>query len=251
MEPHQYAGFSGGVKTVVIGCGSAKTIARLHGLPFLRDPGTRIGCIEGNPFQAELQRLAAPLPIWALQIVPGGGEHFGPVGEAFARAVAEASERCFEPVDAPLDWMHLIVPPSKALSFYQASRAATYVALVDRSAIRQGGHVMMEAACPEGLGLGAGELAFARALARGRASLLDELARDDREIAGGEQRAYVLAQALERVRITVVGAPRMPELERFGIEQRAVVGTPAGRGGLFEDPFHRLPRLGAKVGGPT
>jgi nickel-dependent lactate racemase len=242
VEPHQYAGFSGGVKTVAIGCASADTIARLHGLKLLRHPGTRIGCIDGNPFQAELVRIASPLDLWALQIVPGGGTYFGRAIETFHRAAAEASERCFEEVPEELDWMHLVVPPAKAQSFYQASRAATYVALVDRPAIRRGGTLIVEAACPEGLGAGAGELAFVRALSRGRESLLRELASEDREIAGGEQRAYVLALALERVRIAIVGAPQMPELSALGITE----GMPplSGTGRRFSDPFTRVPRLG-------
>jgi lactate racemase len=245
VEPHQYAGFSGGSKTVAIGCAAEDTIARLHGLRLLREPGTRIGCIDGNPFQAELQRIAAPLSMWALQIVPGGGTYFGPVQEAFERAVAEASVLCFEEVEEELDWMHLRVPPAKAQSFYQASRAATYVALVDRPAIRRGGTLIVEAACPEGLGVGSGEVAFARALSRGRETLLSEM-QSDRSIDGGEQRAYVLALALERARIEVLGAPPMPELAHLGITHATAIDRP-GRGRRFDDPFHRVPRLGGQA----
>jgi nickel-dependent lactate racemase len=35
VEPHQYAGYSGGGKTVVIGCGSEETIGVTHGPQFL------------------------------------------------------------------------------------------------------------------------------------------------------------------------------------------------------------------------
>ena len=51
VEPHQYAGYSGGGKTVVIGCGSEETIGLTHGPQFLDHPGVRLGQIEGNPFQ--------------------------------------------------------------------------------------------------------------------------------------------------------------------------------------------------------
>jgi hypothetical protein len=245
VEPHQYAGFSGGVKTVAIGCAGRETIAQLHSLRLLRQPGTRIGCIDGNPFQAELRRLASPLQIWALQIVPDGGTYFGPAIDVFELAVRDASARCFEELAEELDWMHLEVPPAKAQSFYQASRAASYVALVDRPAIKRGGLLVVEARCPEGLGQGAGERAFVRALSRGRETLLEEL-EGDREIDGGEQRAYVLAMALGRARIAVAGAPKMPELEAFGIEALDAIPTLAGRGAR-SDPFRRLPRLGGRT----
>lgn len=244
VEPHQYAGFSGGVKTVAVGCAGRETIDRLHGLRLLREPGTRLGRIEGNPFQAELVRLTCPLDLWALQVVPGGGVHEGPALEAHAAAVEEARQTCFEPLPDELDWMHLVVPPSKAQSFYQASRAATYVALSERPAIRQGGRLVLEASCPEGLGQGAGERAFAEALRRGREALLSELAAD-RPIRGGEQRAYVLAMALERAEIVLVG-PELEGLEglipRYASAADAVAEL-SDHGRRFDDPFHRVPIL--------
>jgi nickel-dependent lactate racemase len=252
VEPHQYAGFSGGVKTVSIGCADRETIGRLHGLRLLREPGTRLGRIDGNPFRAELERLAVPLldRFYALQIVPGGGVYFGPVLEVFRRAVAEAERLCFDPIDAPLEWMHLEVPAAKAQSFYQASRAATYVALAERPAIRHGGRLILDAPCPEGLGAGSGERAFAKALERGRERLLEELRTDDKAIAGGEQRAYVLALALERAEIVTVGAAPMPELAAFGIPSCASVEEAVGdrtNGRRFADPFHKVPILGAHI----
>ena len=51
VEPHQYAGYSGGGKTVVIGCGGEKTIEYTHGPQFLDHPGVRLGRVDGNPFQ--------------------------------------------------------------------------------------------------------------------------------------------------------------------------------------------------------
>jgi hypothetical protein len=170
--------------------------------------------------------------------------------EVFRRAVAEAERLCFDPIDAPLEWMHLEVPAAKAQSFYQASRAATYVALAERPAIRHGGRLILDAPCPEGLGAGSGERAFAKALERGRERLLEELRTDDKAIAGGEQRAYVLALALERAEIVTVGAAPMPELAAFGIPSCASVEEAVGdrtNGRRFADPFHKVPILGAHI----
>src|SRR5689334_2036564 len=51
VEPHQYAGYSGGAKTVVIGCGGEATIQATHSAAMLDRPGTRLGAIMNNPFQ--------------------------------------------------------------------------------------------------------------------------------------------------------------------------------------------------------
>ncbi len=256
VEPHQYAGFSGGPKGVAIGCAGAPTISAMHGLEFLRKRGTRLGATDDNPFHRALWRLVDPLaPIWGLQIVPPGDERregyaFGPIDEAFERASEAARARFFRPVDEPYDWLHLAVPERKAVNLYQASRAATYVALAERPAIREGGALIVEAACPEGMGRGAGERACAEAMARGRAVLVDELRGDAPvETRGGQQRAYVIALTLERCEVALVGAPEIEALEAMGIRQfervdeaKRALGAD-GRGERIDDVFHDVPVL--------
>jgi nickel-dependent lactate racemase len=274
VEPHQYAGFSGGAKTVAIGCGSHETISAMHGLEFLRDERTALGRVDDNPFQQALWDLVRPLgPMWGLMVVPHVSSdgstkechaaRFGPLYAAFSGCVDVARDVFFEEFDEPCDWLHLPVDGPKAVNFYQASRAATYAALVDRPAIREGGLLIVEAACPEGIGEGEGELACAEAMLRGKDVLLEEL-RGEREIEGeargGQQRAYVLARALEwcdvalvrseAVRPTSNGAEPMDELEAMGIGQFGTVEealeafSPGEVGRKVEDVFHGVPRVG-------
>jgi nickel-dependent lactate racemase len=256
VEPHQYAGFSGGPKGVAIGCAGAETIGAMHGLEFLREDGTRLGATDENPFHKALWRLVDPLPpLWGLQIVPASddmeeGYAFGPVDEAFDRASRAARNRFFREVDEPFDWLHLAVPDIKAVNFYQASRAATYVALAARPAIREGGTLIVDAACPEGMGQGDGERACAEALARGREVLVDELRSDAPiETRGGQQRAYVVALTLARCDVALVGAPDIDALEPMGIPQFETVDAAKdaldvdGRGERIGDVFHAVPVL--------
>ena len=256
VEPHQYAGFSGGVKTLSIGCAGAATVGALHGLTYLRDPGTALGKVEGNPFRAALRRVAATLaPIEALQVVPGvdpeKGTVFGEAVAAFDEASRVAAAALFAPQEREAAWAALRVPETKAASFYQASRAATYVALVDRPAIAQGGWLLVEAGCPEGIGEGAGEVACEAALGRGREALIGELrSGETRSLSGGEQRAFVIARALERGGIALVGAPPIPALAAVGVPQFgsraeaiAGLGLEAGAGVVWDDVFHAVPRL--------
>lgn len=243
VEPHQYAGFSGGIKAISIGCGSAETISAMHGLSLLRHSATALGSIDDNPFQQTLWSIAGELDdIWGLQIVPGErAVFFDRIRPAFQSACEVASEAFFRPVDDSVRWLHLPVPAEKATNFYQASRAATYVAVVDRPAVEPGGVILVEAECPEGIGTGSGERACAEAMGRGRNALLDELRGGaEIEIRGGQQRAYVLAKALDRNEIAVVGAEPMVELESMGIEQFDAVDEAVAYYGLEHDPGLRV-----------
>ncbi len=58
VEPHQYAGYSGGRKTIAIGCCGEPVITATHGMRFLEDPGVRLGRIAGNPFHETIRELA-------------------------------------------------------------------------------------------------------------------------------------------------------------------------------------------------
>src|SRR5207247_8369233 len=46
VEPHQYAGWSGGRKTVAIGCCGEPVITATHGMRFLEDPGARLANVD-------------------------------------------------------------------------------------------------------------------------------------------------------------------------------------------------------------
>ncbi len=59
VEPHLYAGFSGGVKGVAIGCAGEPTIAWTHRPAFIDEPGVALGRLDGNPFQQTLREIAA------------------------------------------------------------------------------------------------------------------------------------------------------------------------------------------------
>jgi nickel-dependent lactate racemase len=58
VEPHQYAGYSGGRKTLAVGAAGEAMIAYTHGPHMLDDPGTRLGRIEGNPFHEAVTEAA-------------------------------------------------------------------------------------------------------------------------------------------------------------------------------------------------
>src|SRR5258706_5608996 len=58
VEPHQYAGWSGGRKTVAIGCCGEPTITATHGMRFIEDPGVRLATLADNPFHETIREIA-------------------------------------------------------------------------------------------------------------------------------------------------------------------------------------------------
>ena len=58
IEPHFFAGFSGGRKSVLPGVASRKTVMYNHNGRFIASPHARTGIIEGNPIHADMLSAA-------------------------------------------------------------------------------------------------------------------------------------------------------------------------------------------------
>ncbi|MDR1086555.1 MAG: nickel-dependent lactate racemase [Deltaproteobacteria bacterium] len=58
IEPHQFAGFSGGRKSVLPGIAALKTVLASHNAEFTVHPKARPGSLEGNPFQTDMIQAA-------------------------------------------------------------------------------------------------------------------------------------------------------------------------------------------------
>ncbi|MSP54283.1 MAG: DUF2088 domain-containing protein [Myxococcales bacterium] len=242
VEPHQYAGFSGGHKAVAVGCGARATLDALHHRDRVTAPGVAIGRLDGNPFRATVDGLGrAARCEWVLLSSQGGWEAGEPTA-ALSRAAAGLD--CWEDISQRHASAILLVPPAKATNFYQASRAATYLGLSPRPPLIAGATLYLEAACPEGLGEGSGERAFAAVLAGASApwgGLLDGPA----PTGAGTQRAVVLAMLLRRYRLIVCGVLDPRPLLALGLEATALPAARVAPGDalMVREPFARIPRL--------
>ena len=58
IEPHFFAGFSGGPKGIMPGCAGLKTVMSNHGAKNIGDPRAAFGITEGNPLWEELRDIA-------------------------------------------------------------------------------------------------------------------------------------------------------------------------------------------------
>ncbi|WP_136715144.1 lactate racemase domain-containing protein [Halorientalis salina] len=200
VEPHQYAGFSGGAKTVAIGAGGAPLIRYTHGPEMLAEEGVRLGRVDGNPFREAVDRAGDAVGLDFCLNVTHGPSGILAASAGRPRSVvqdlaAAGKEALSVPVTKAYDAVVAGVGAPKDANLYQATRAATYVVLGARNPLRSGGRVVIPAALPEGAGDGTGERRFYEWLAEaGSAESLYETMREGYE--PGAQRAFVVARAL-------------------------------------------------------
>lgn len=57
IEPHLFAGFSGGVKCIMPGVASLQTVMSNHGFRHIADPHSTFGITEGNPIWEEMRDI--------------------------------------------------------------------------------------------------------------------------------------------------------------------------------------------------
>jgi nickel-dependent lactate racemase len=200
VEPHQYAGFSGGAKTVAIGASSESFIRYTHGPEMLGRSGVRLGRIEDNPFREAVDRAGDAIGLdFCLNVTHGPA---GILGAAAGQPRAVVSDlagtaRGALSVDVNDGYDAVVagVGAPKDANLYQTTRAATYVVLGAHNPLRPGGRIVIPAALPEGAGDGTGERRFYDWLsnASDADALYDEMSQGYEP---GAQRAFVVARAL-------------------------------------------------------
>jgi nickel-dependent lactate racemase len=217
VEPHQYAGYSGGSKTVAVGAAGEALIAHTHGPAFVDHPCTRLGRIDGNPFQEAVTEAARRANLrFILNVVLDDDRRLlcvaaGDPELAFQELVGFA--RSVYEVAIPHQYDIAIggVGFPKDCNLYQASRAPSYLFFAPIPVVRPGGFFIIPARCEEGAGVGVGEQRFLAAM---RDAPDVQFILDDARQNGyppGQQRAFVMAKVLEKTHVIIVGS-ECPEL---------------------------------------
>jgi nickel-dependent lactate racemase len=212
VEPHQYAGYSGGRKTLAIGAAGEGIIAYTHGPAMVDHPGTRLGIIEGNPFHDVIAESAKRAGLrFILNVVLDEQQRplairGGEPEAAFAQLVAVARKVYTVPVPHEYDVVITGVGFPKDANLYQASRAASYIFFAPTPVVKRGGVIITPARCDEGAGSGIGERRFYEELrsATNVSALLEKMRREGYQ--AGAQRAFIMAKVMEVNPVVIVGA---------------------------------------------
>jgi nickel-dependent lactate racemase len=157
IEPHLFAGYSGGAKTMVIGAGGHATIGATHGYEVLSHPSSRLGVADSifrRFINAAGERLSVDYAVnlvidSELRLIRALSGHPAAVfreGVEVARQVYEA------PVSRVADIVISVPGPPKNLNLYQATRACYPAILGPKPVVSEGGIVIVPTPCPEGLG---------------------------------------------------------------------------------------------------
>ncbi|MGB0640470.1 MAG: lactate racemase domain-containing protein, partial [Myxococcota bacterium] len=238
-ELHQYAGLSGGHKAVAVGCGGRETILSLHHRDRVMAEGVRLGKLVGNPFRETVDALGrAARCLLALVYVPAAdcwlcGDPDLVLGEALARLDPWQMHPGCSPGAV------LTVPPAKAVSLYQASRAATYLALSPSPPVVDGGTIILRALCPEGLGCESG---FVAAL-KNHAPPWSELLQGPAPTGPGSQRAVMLALLASKYELKIEGCENPDVFRSVGISATVEESSVPSTWLHVPHPFQCLPQV--------
>lgn len=153
LEPHQFMGFSGGVKTAAVGLAGRETVTRNHSM--MLDPRANIARYDDNPARQDVEEIGKRIGVhFALNSVVNENKQIvavlaGDPREVMRRGIPIVLDLYRARVEAPFDLV--VTSPGghpKDINLYQAQKALAHATFVTK----EQGTVILCAACPEGTG---------------------------------------------------------------------------------------------------
>jgi nickel-dependent lactate racemase len=201
VEPHYFAGYSGGAKALVPGVCSLATIQVNHAM--MVRPGARAGVLDGNPVREDIEEGASLIGLdFILNVIVGPDHH---VLAAAAGHSVQAHRWLCNVLDfqrkVTVDELADVVIVSaggypKDINLYQAQKALDNAA----AAVKPGGIIIWLAECPDGLG----NRVFADWLVGSAAD--DIIARIQEQFVLGGHKAAAIASVLKKAQILLVSS---------------------------------------------
>jgi nickel-dependent lactate racemase len=154
VEPHYFAGYTGGRKSFFPGAASYRTMEHNHRLAL--GEGAASLALEGNPVHEDLVEAMDALEgkeIYSLQVVLDRAHRIcaafaGSLEGSFAAAVQKAHEVFAVEVSERVDVVVTVAPAPMDIDLYQAQKAIEH----GRLALKEGGIMILVSRCPMGVG---------------------------------------------------------------------------------------------------
>jgi nickel-dependent lactate racemase len=154
VEPHYFAGFTGGRKSFLPGVSAYRTIEGNHRLALLSE--ARCLALEGNPVHEDMLEAMGIIGeenVFALQFVVDGAHrvasvHAGAPDATFAASIGPAKAIASVPLAGLMDVVIAVVYPPMDIDLYQSHKAIQHASL----AVRDGGILILVSSCRGGLG---------------------------------------------------------------------------------------------------
>ncbi len=153
IEPHHFMGFSGGVKSAVIGLGGIKTIEANHSK--IINPKAKMGIFFTNPMRKEVEEIGKTIGIdIAFNVVLNSQKQiisafYGDPYQVMLEGINISASVC--QVDSEGEYDMVIASPGgypKDINLYQSQKAITHACTF----LKKNGVVILAAACSEGPG---------------------------------------------------------------------------------------------------
>jgi len=157
IEPHFFAGFSGGVKGIMPGTAGLQTVMSNHGAKNIGDPNATFGVTDGNPLWEELRDIALRVgPSFLLNVTLNEerqitGVFAGDILRAHKVGIEFVRRSAMQKVEAPFD---VVLTTNSGypldLNLYQGVKGMSAGARI----IKPGGTLILACECREGVPLG-------------------------------------------------------------------------------------------------
>src|SRR5258706_10444367 len=157
IEPHSFAGFSGGVKGIMPGTAGLRTVMSNHGVSNIGDPNATFGITDGNPLWEELRDIALRVgPSFLLNVTLNEarqitGVFAGDILRAHKAGTEFVRRSAMQKFAAPFD---IVVTTNSGypldMNLYQGVKGMSAGARV----VKQGGTLILAAECREGMPAG-------------------------------------------------------------------------------------------------
>jgi nickel-dependent lactate racemase len=157
IEPHFFAGFSGGPKGIMPGTAALPTVVSNHGARNIGDPNATFGVTEGNPIWEEMRDIARRVgPSFVLNVTLNTrrqitGVFAGDLIQAHKAGCEFVRQSAMQPVAAPFD---LVITTNSGypldLNLYQGVKGMSAGARI----VKPGGTLILACECREGVPAG-------------------------------------------------------------------------------------------------
>lgn len=154
VEPHYFAGYTGGRKSILPGIAGYETIEQNHRLAMR--PEAQSLLLDGNPVHEDMVdalKVMEDKPIFSIQIVMDRHHNVyrvvaGNLSDAFDRAVAWAREVFCVDVGEKADAIITVAPYPMDIDLYQSQKALDNA----KWALEKGGKMILVSKCRDGIG---------------------------------------------------------------------------------------------------
>lgn len=154
VEPHYFAGYTGGRKSIFPGVASYETTEQNHRLAM--EPEAQSLALEGNPVHEDMMDALESLedkPIFSIQVVMDRHHDVykvvaGDIRSAFQEAVGYANEVFSVPIQEKYDVVVTVAPYPMDINLYQSQKALDN----GKWALKEGGVEILVSKCRDGIG---------------------------------------------------------------------------------------------------